>query len=133
MKNKRCTYLSRFCFLTYGAFLQASPLFQHTHRCSHKYKHTRMRTSTCVQVMMGKEVAEQVGGLKLLTPTGTSVLIEGELTPTPEGTKQVCTCSAACALASIQLQACTRLSSCMCVCAQCPEGPEQVRTGPQVW
>eukprot|EP00983_Pelagomonas_calceolata_P028211 883430-Pelagomonas_calceolata.AAC.7 len=40
------------------------------------------------QVMMSKEVADQVGGLKLLTPTGTSVLVEGELTPTPEGTKQ---------------------------------------------
>jgi len=41
-----------------------------------------------IQVMMSKEVADQVGGLKLLTPTGTSVLVEGELTPTPEGTKQ---------------------------------------------
>ncbi|KAF5841787.1 hypothetical protein DUNSADRAFT_11103 [Dunaliella salina] len=41
-----------------------------------------------IQVMMSKEVAEQVGGLKQLTPTGTSVLVEGELTPTPEGTKQ---------------------------------------------
>jgi hypothetical protein len=39
--------------------------------------------------MITKEVAESVGGLKLLTPTGTSVLIEGELAATPEGTKQV--------------------------------------------
>ena len=39
--------------------------------------------------MVTKEVAESVGGLKALTPTGTCVLVEGELTPTPEGTKQV--------------------------------------------
>lgn len=39
--------------------------------------------------MITKEVAESAGGLKVLTPTGTSVLIEGELTATPEGTKQV--------------------------------------------
>lgn len=38
---------------------------------------------------MTKEVAEAVGGLKNLVPTGTSVLVEGELTATPEGTKQV--------------------------------------------
>jgi hypothetical protein len=44
----------------------------------------------CVlQVMVTKEVAESVGGLKELVPAGTSVLIEGELTRTPEGTKQV--------------------------------------------
>lgn len=39
--------------------------------------------------MVTKEVAEGVGGLKELVPAGTSVLIEGELTGTPEGTKQV--------------------------------------------
>lgn len=38
---------------------------------------------------MTKEVAEAVGGLKKLVPTGTSVLIEGQLAETPEGTKQV--------------------------------------------
>ena len=39
--------------------------------------------------MVTKEVAEAIGGLKKLTPTGTSVLIEGTLAQTPEGTKQV--------------------------------------------
>lgn len=39
--------------------------------------------------MVTKEVAEAVGGLKKLVPTGTSVLIEGTLAETPEGTKQV--------------------------------------------
>ncbi len=39
--------------------------------------------------MVTKEVAEAVGGLKVLVPTGSSVLIEGQLTETPPGTKQV--------------------------------------------
>lgn len=39
--------------------------------------------------MVTKEVAEEIGGLKNLVPTGTSVLIEGELTQPPEGVKQV--------------------------------------------
>ncbi|GFH25835.1 uncharacterized protein HaLaN_23867, partial [Haematococcus lacustris] len=39
-------------------------------------------------VMVTKEVAEAVGGLKHLVMTGTSVLVEGELSATPEGTKQ---------------------------------------------
>jgi hypothetical protein len=39
--------------------------------------------------MVDKEVAEEVGGLKKLVPTGTAVLIEGVLAETPEGTKQV--------------------------------------------
>ena len=38
--------------------------------------------------MVTKEVAEAVGGLKAITSTGTSVLVEGELTETPPGTKQ---------------------------------------------
>ncbi|KAL6755559.1 hypothetical protein V8C86DRAFT_207122 [Haematococcus lacustris] len=42
----------------------------------------------CMQVMVTKEVAEAVGGLKHLVMTGTSVLVEGELSATPEGTKQ---------------------------------------------
>lgn len=42
-----------------------------------------------VQIMIDKEVAEAVGGLKKLVPTGTCVLIEGQLAETPEGTKQV--------------------------------------------
>ncbi|KAG2442354.1 hypothetical protein HXX76_002440 [Chlamydomonas incerta] len=41
-----------------------------------------------LQVMVPKEVAEEVGGLKALVPTGTSVLVEGHLEATPEGTKQ---------------------------------------------
>jgi len=36
-----------------------------------------------------KEVAAAVGGLKDLVPTGTSVLIEGELTEAPAKAKQV--------------------------------------------
>ena len=44
-----------------------------------------------LQVVVQKDVAEahDAQGLKLLTPTGTCVLIEGDLTETPEGTKQV--------------------------------------------
>ncbi len=38
--------------------------------------------------MVTKEVAEEVGGLKELCPTSTSVLIEGTLEETPPGTKQ---------------------------------------------
>lgn len=38
--------------------------------------------------MVTKEVAEEVGGLKTLTPTSTCVLIEGVLAETPPGTKQ---------------------------------------------
>ncbi|KAI7843684.1 hypothetical protein COHA_002584 [Chlorella ohadii] len=41
-----------------------------------------------IQVMVDKEVAEEVGGLKQLTPTSTCVLIEGVLAQTPPGTKQ---------------------------------------------
>ncbi|KAK9832624.1 hypothetical protein WJX81_004893 [Elliptochloris bilobata] len=41
-----------------------------------------------IQVMVTKEVAEAVGGLKAITSAGTSVLVEGELTETPPGTKQ---------------------------------------------
>jgi hypothetical protein len=39
--------------------------------------------------MITKEVAEQAGGLKRLVATGTSVLIQGDVSATPEGTKQV--------------------------------------------
>lgn len=38
--------------------------------------------------MVTKEVAEAVGGLKAIISTGTSVLVEGQLTETPPGTKQ---------------------------------------------
>lgn len=41
------------------------------------------------QVMVTKEVAAAVGGLKDLVPTGTSVLIEGKLTEAPAKAKQV--------------------------------------------
>lgn len=41
-----------------------------------------------MQVMVDKEVGDEVGGLKEVTPTATCVLIEGELAKTPEGTKQ---------------------------------------------
>lgn len=43
-----------------------------------------------MQVMLGKEVAESSGfSLKLAVPTGTSLLVEGMLLKTPEGTEQV--------------------------------------------
>jgi asparaginyl-tRNA synthetase len=41
-----------------------------------------------IQVMVDKEVAAEVGGLKEIVATSTCVLIEGVLAQTPEGTKQ---------------------------------------------
>ncbi len=38
---------------------------------------------------MSTEVASAVGGLKALTSTGTSILVQGTLRRTPEGTLQV--------------------------------------------
>ena len=47
-----------------------------------------------LQVMLTKEVAEADGySLKTAAPTGTSLLVEGELTKTPEGTEQVSSAS----------------------------------------
>lgn len=43
----------------------------------------------CMQVFVSTEVAAEVGGLKALTSTGTSVLVQGTLRRTPEGTLQV--------------------------------------------
>lgn len=43
----------------------------------------------CTQVYVSTEVAAEVGGLKALTSTGTSVLVQGTLRRTPEGTLQV--------------------------------------------
>ena len=46
--------------------------------------------SVKMQVMLTKEVAESSGfSLKLAAPTGTSLLVEGTLARTPEGTEQV--------------------------------------------
>ncbi len=45
------------------------------------------------QVMVTKEVAAAVGGLKDLVPTGTSVLVEGVLTEAPAKAKQVRQCA----------------------------------------
>jgi hypothetical protein len=42
-----------------------------------------------VQAVVPLEVAAAVGGLKELTASGTSVLLEGTLAETPPGTKQV--------------------------------------------
>lgn len=39
--------------------------------------------------MIDKAVAEPSGGIKKLAGTGVSVLVEGHLAATPEGTKQV--------------------------------------------
>jgi hypothetical protein len=45
------------------------------------------------QVMLPKEVAEAAStALNKLSATGTSILVEGELVATPEGTKQVGHC-----------------------------------------
>ncbi len=63
-------------------------------QCVPRAMHLRSCTRNAVphpmtQVMVTKEVAEASGGaLNKLTATGTSVLIEGELAATPEGTKQ---------------------------------------------
>lgn len=47
-----------------------------------------------LKVMLTKEVAEAMGTtLSKLVATGTSVLVEGELAATPEGTKQVSRCN----------------------------------------
>ena len=41
-----------------------------------------------LQIMVDKDVDEDIGGLKMLVPTSTCVLIEGVLAETPPGTKQ---------------------------------------------
>ncbi len=38
-----------------------------------------------------RSVAEAVGGLKAVTPTGASILVEGKLVKAPENAKQVST------------------------------------------
>ena len=43
----------------------------------------------CLQVFVSTKVAATVGGLKALTSTGTSILVQGTLRRTPEGTLQV--------------------------------------------
>ena len=43
----------------------------------------------CMQVYVSTEVASEVGGLKALTSTGTSILVQGTLQRTPQGTLQV--------------------------------------------
>ena len=48
-----------------------------------------LSTSVTPQVIIPKAVADDVGGLSKVTPTGTSLLIEGRLEETPEGKKQV--------------------------------------------
>ena len=63
--------------------------------------------------MVTKEVAEAVGGLKNLVPTGTSVLVEGELSATPEGTKQV---QAPVAFACVSECVCMLVRACMHTC-----------------
>ena len=55
-------------------------------------------SSVPAQAVVPLEVAEAVGGFSSLTPFGTSVLLQGELTKTPEGTKQACPCYASCDL-----------------------------------
>lgn len=50
-----------------------------------------LNDGTCfssLQAVVTKEVAEPVGGLRKIVSTGTSVLLEGVLERTPEGTKQ---------------------------------------------
>ena len=42
-----------------------------------------------VQVMVFQTLADKHGGLKRFSPTGTSVMVQGEIKATPEGVKQV--------------------------------------------
>lgn len=42
------------------------------------------------QVYVSKGVAASVGGFGALTSSGTSILVQGQLRKTPEGTLQVC-------------------------------------------
>ncbi len=59
------------------------------HQACRSLIHTALYTFSCnQQIMVDKDVAEEVGGLKQLTPTSTCVLIEGVLAQTPPGTKQ---------------------------------------------
>lgn len=46
-------------------------------------------SNASLQVIVPKQVAESVGGLGKITPTGTSLLVKGILDETPEGKKQV--------------------------------------------
>lgn len=43
----------------------------------------------CCQVMVFKSLADQHGGLKRLTATGTSVMVQGEIKQPPQGKQQV--------------------------------------------
>lgn len=49
----------------------------------------RILSLCCLQALVTVEVAEAVGGFTALTPSGTSVLLEGQLAKAPENAKQV--------------------------------------------
>ena len=49
----------------------------------------RMLRCSRVQVMVFQTLADKHGGLKKFSPTGTSVMVQGEIKATPEGVKQV--------------------------------------------
>lgn len=63
------------------------------------------------KVMVDKAVAEEVGGLKRMVPTGSSVLVEGVLAETPEGTKQAVELKAAKVCGLWALLACGRVGA----------------------
>jgi dihydrodipicolinate reductase len=56
------------------------------------FRHCISGVSALMQAIVPLEVAEAVGGFKELTPSGTSVLLEGQLAETPQGTKQASSC-----------------------------------------
>ena len=86
------------------AYLPSASLFSRLHR---SFQHVLLPSpsrSVILQVKLPKEVAQAYAlaqlqaseadaerALSLFTATGTAVLVQGKLTTTPEGTKQVCT------------------------------------------
>lgn len=75
----------------------------HKHACRHEaqYAHAYMQISSelvsqrpGLQVMVFQTLADKHGGLKKFSPTGTSVMVQGEIKATPEGVKQVPACTA---------------------------------------
>lgn len=77
-----------------------------------------------LQVFVSTEVASSQGGLKALTSTGTSILVQGTLRRTPEGTLQVMSSSEdkhAC-ICTLQMLPCEALNSgaaLLCICKHC--------------
>lgn len=75
-----------------------------------------------LQVFVSTEVASSQGGLKALTSTGTSILVQGTLRRTPEGTLQVTSLAEdkhAC-FCILQMLPCEALGAAvLCMCQHC--------------